>query len=327
MIRRTRKNRILKISGCMAVWVLAIVLLNGCAPQEASQKPAPDGKEKLSVVAAVFPVYDFVREVGGEYVSATLLLPPGMESHSFEPTPRDIMTIEASDLFLYVGGESDAWIETLLSGSDQVYSCRVMDYVDLRTEEQVDGMQMKGHHHDEDEAEYEEHIWTSPVNAMEMVRGICDELCGLDPDRKAVYEANRDAYLKKLQALDARLRETVQQGKRKVLLFGDRFPFLYLVKEYGLDYYAAFPGCNMETEPSAATLAFLTEKVRTERIPVILYLELSNHKVADALAESTGAQTRMFHSCHNVTKDEMEAGATYLELMETNCEVLQEALQ
>ena len=177
-----------------------------------------------------------------------------------------------------------------------------------------------------EEAEYDEHVWTSPVNAKLLVENIRDMLISIDPERADIYEKNAAAYLEELDALDADYRDMIGSAKRKELVFGDRFPFLYLVRTYGLEYYAAFPGCSGETEPSAATIAFLTDKVREDGVPVVFHLELSNGRVADAIAEAAGAETAMLHSCHTLTAEEAERGETYVSLMRQNLAALERAL-
>lgn len=297
---------------------------NGCSAE------AEETQGRLEVITTIFPAYDFVRQVGGEHVQAKLLLPPGMESHSYEPTPRDMISIMNSDLFLYVGGESDVWVDELLDGLDnEAAAYRLMEWVDTVAEENVEGMQEResraheGHHHEE---EYDEHIWTSPQNAMILTEKIAELLCGADPDNEADYRKNAEEYLAKLKDLDDDFEDAVKEGGRDTIVFGDRFPFRYFADRYGLTYYAAFPGCSSETEPSAAMVAFLTDEVKREEIPAVFYLEMSNHKIADVIAESTGAKTLEFHSCHNVTKKEREDGETYISLMRKNLENLKEAL-
>ena len=172
----------------------------------------------------------------------------------------------------------------------------------------------------------DEHVWTSPKNAISIVERITEELAGLDPEHQAEYEENKEAYEKQLEALDDAFREVVQSAKREVLLFGDRFPFRYFADAYDLDYYAAFPGCASDTEPSAATMAFLINKVKEEQIPVVLKMELSNENIANAIAETTHAEVRTFYSCHNLTAREFAEGETYLSMMKKNVETLKEAL-
>ena len=313
------------------------LLLTGCSAVRPEAGPAPDGGERVRVAATIFPPCDFVRQIGGEYVDVVQLLKPGMEPHSYEPSPADIIRIMDSDLFLYAGGESDVWVEEILEGSDHApVSCSLLDWVDPLEEETSEGMQVKEHHHEHaegetdgvhlEETEYDEHVWTSPVNAQLLVEQIRDVLISLDPGREEIYEKNAAAYLEELRALDEDYRQMTENAKRKTLVFGDRFPFLYLVRTYGLEYYAAFPGCSGEAEPSAATIAFLTDQVEEEGIPVVFQLELSNGRVADAIAEAAGAETEILHSCHTLTVSEAERGETYLSLMRRNLEALRHAL-
>ena len=313
------------------------LLLTGCSAVRPEAGPAPDGGERVRVAATIFPPCDFVRQIGGEYVDVVQLLKPGMEPHSYEPSPADIIRIMDSDLFLYAGGESDVWVEEILEGSDRApVSCSLLDWVDPLEEETSEGMQVKEHHHEHaegetdgvhlEETEYDEHVWTSPVNAQLLVEQIRDVLISLDPGREEIYEKNAAAYLEELRALDEDYRQMTENAKRKTLVFGDRFPFLYLVRTYGLEYYAAFPGCSGESEPNAATIAFLTDQVEEEGIPVVFQLELSNGRVADAIAEAAGAETEILHSCHTLTVSEAERGETYLSLMRRNLEALRHAL-
>ena len=352
------KKRLTAITIPLLLCFLTALALSGCgAPGQETEaaRTAPDGRPKIQVITTIFPPYDFVRQIGGDYVEAKMLLKPGMEAHSYEPTPRDIIQITESDLFLYAGGESDVWVEDLLEGNDsRVHAHSLLEWVDPLEEETAEGMQSREHDHDHDhegealkeeaaeqkeaaggmedagvhleEGEYDEHVWTSPANAILIVEKIRDTLCAIDPDRAGIYEENARAYLEQLRRLDSDYRRVIGEAKRHTVIFGDRFPFLYLVKTYGLDYHAAFPGCSSETEPSAATIAFLTDEVRQENIPVVFYLELSNAKVADAIAEVTGTRTAMLHSCHTLTREEMQRGENYLSLMRENLEQLKLAL-
>lgn len=334
------KKRLTAIIIPLLLCFLTALTLAGCGKdgqEQAAGEIAPDGRPKIQVITTIFPPYDFVRQIGGDYVEAEMLLKPGMEAHSYEPTPRDIIRITESDLFLYAGGESDVWVEELLEGNDtRVHAHSLLEWVEPLEEEAAEGMQSRGHDHDHDhkedagvhleEGEYDEHVWTSPANAILIVEKIRDTFCAIDPDRAGIYEENARAYLEQLRRLDSDYRQVIGEAKRHTVIFGDRFPFLYLVKTYGLDYHAAFPGCSSETEPSAATIAFLTDEVRQDHIPVVFYLELSNAKVADAIAEVTGARTAMLHSCHTLTREEMQRGESYLSLMRQNLEQLKLAL-
>ena len=291
----------------LLICMLALALLAGCAP--ASVQEPEDGK--LHIVATVFPAYDFARAAAGDLADVELLLPPGTESHSYEPTPADILKVQSCDLFLYLGGASDAWVDTILSAAEPTgRTLKLMDCVELLEEETVEGMEEEKHGHDHEEElgqvkEYDEHVWTSPVNAARIVSAICDRLSQIDPENESLYRANCAGYQEELQKLDAAFRETVENGHFHTLIFADRFPVRYFVEEYGLDYYAAFPGCADDTEPSAKTVAFLIDKVRDEDIPAVLYIEFSNEKMADVICEDTGCEKLLFHSCHNVSADQL----------------------
>lgn len=294
-----------------------------------------EDSDKLSIVTTIFPPYDFVREIADDNVEITMLLEPGSESHSYEPTPQDIIKIQESDLFIYVGGEGDVWVDTILDSMDKPLNTIVlMDEVEAVTEEIVEGMEHEHEHeHDEncdhdhsEEAELDEHVWTSPENAIKIVESIRDELCSIDEENSGTYKTNADAYLKELNALNDNIKEIVKTGKRDTVVFGDRFPMRYFADCYDISYYAAFPGCSTDSEPSASTIAFLIDKVKEENIPVIFSIEFSNQKVAKTISEATGAKIYEFHSCHNVTSDDFKNGASYLSLMTRNAEVLREAL-
>lgn len=287
-------------------------------------KGKDDGK--LDIVTTIFPSYDFAKEISGDNANITMLLKSGQESHTYEPTTQDILSIQNCDLFIYVGGENDAWVDDILESFDEpVTVIKMMDCVQLCEEVHIEGTDDHDHEHDHDH-ETDEHVWTSPKNAMAISQEICDTLCEIDEDNKDEYKKNCENYLSELQKLDGEIREVVESAKRDTLVFGDRFPFLYFAQEYGLNYYAAFSGCSTETEPSAKTIAFLIEKIESEDIPAVLYIEFSAQTVADSIAEQTGTKSLLLHSCHNVTKEEIEDGASYISLMEGNIEVLKEAL-
>lgn len=291
----------------------------------------------LSVVADGFAPYDFAREILGDRGTATMLLPAGAEVHSYEPTPKDIIGIQESDLFIYVGGESDGWVDGVLSDMDDpVRSMTLMDCVELVEEETVEGMEDHDHDHESEEehdhdhaaeeAEYDEHVWTSPRNAALICEKICGELCAIDPEGADYYRANLTAYEEKLTELDEAFKEVVADGKRTTFVFADRFPLRYFADAYGLDYYAAWPGCADDAEPSAATVAFLIDRVKAENIPVVFHIELANEDMADTVCEETGAKKLQFNACHNVTRAQFESGVTYLDLMWENVDALREAL-
>lgn len=289
---------------------------------------APDDRG-LQVVTTLFPYYDFARQIGGEDINVTLLVPAGRETHSFEPTPMDVVTVSEADVFLYNGGESEYWVDEILesSGDNIPVVVRGMDLLDEMLEEEaiVDGQVAAESGHNEDK-EYDEHIWTSPVVAMTLCRGICQALCQADMAHAGHYRQRTEAYLSQLEALDAEFRDVVASGIRSEIVFGDRFPLLYFAREYGLTYSAAFHGCSSDTEPSLATLKNLIDEVNAHNIPVIYTIELSSGKVANAIAEATGSIVLSFHSCQSVTRQEFDAGETYLSLMQKNVIALQEGL-
>ena len=303
----------------------ALLLLAACGPAL-----PPEDSGRLQIVAAVFPAYDFARAAAGELADVTLLLPPGAESHSYEPTPADILRVQRCDLFLYLGGESDAWVDTILSAIEpKGETLRMIDCVDLLEEETVEGMQ-GGHDHEEDHDHLgevvgmDEHVWTAPRNAAAVTRTIGERLAALDPAHAGNYAAGAESYALELEALDWEFAAFFDHLPDRTIVFGDRFPLLYFAEAYDLDYYAAFPGCGAQTEPSAATVAFLTKKVREEGLPAVWYIEFSNHLVADGIAEAAGVETAQFHTCHNVSRADLEAGATCLSLMRANLEALRE---
>ena len=310
--------------------------LSGCGA--AREKVETDGR--LNVVTTIFPYYDFVRQVAGDRVKLTLVVPAGMDSHSFEPTPADMITIQEADLLISNGGAMEHWLSQVLEATDTsgMKVLTMMDYVDVLEEELVEGMEDgdEGHSHDhshpEDEdgrqmeIEYDEHIWTSPVNAMHIVEIIRDTLAEEDEANGDYYRQRAGGYLKELSGLDEAFRQVARDEKRNLFIVADKFPFRYLADTYGWSYLAAFSGCSTDTEPSARTIAYLIDKVREERIPAVYYLELSSHSTARVISEETGAGQLLLHSCHNVTRQEFDQGITYLQLMRQNVENLRQGL-
>lgn len=286
--------------------------------------------EKPMIVCTVFPAYDFARAVlgGSDEFDLKLLIKPGSETHSYEPAPKDIIDIQNCRIFIYTGGESDEWVKSILGSIDteNIDIISMMDCVDAVEEEVVEGMQEEPEE-ESGEPQYDEHVWTSPVNAAQITRAISESITGAAGEgAKSVLESNTESYISELMELDGKFRKIVENGKRGTIVFGDRFPFRYFADEYGLNYYAAFPGCSSETEADAGTVAFLIDKVKEEDIPVVFYPEMSNKKVAVTICESTGAVPLQMNSCHNVTADEFEQGATYISLMRDNLAALESAL-
>ena len=315
--------------------ILCFILISSLLPVLSGCGGAPEKAEGgMTIVAANFPAYDFARAVAGE-AGVKLLLPPGGEAHSYEPTPADVIAIQECDLFIYAGGENEEWVAQMIQGLelDPDRAIAMLEVVEPLTEEHIEGMEPeRGHEHGHGEGcehgheEYDEHVWTSPKNAALIVQAICDRLSRIRPFRAGELAANAESYKKELERLDGEFREVVNNGRRKTLVFADRFPVRYFTEEYGLKYYAAFPGCSAQCEASPKTVAFLIDRVREENIPAVFKIELSNGSIARAVAESTGAKVLTFTSCHNLTRDEFQAGATYISLMEENLQNLREAL-
>lgn len=295
-----------------------MVLLCGCSGAE-SGKP----KGKPQIITTIFPAYDFARAVFGDTADITLLLIPGSESHSYDPSARDIVKIDNCDLFIYNGGESDSWVDTMLKSTSGVNTLRMMDSVEALHEEEV----QNGESHEEhDDEEYDEHIWTSPKNAALIVESVKSAAVQLNPEKSAFYEQRTGDYVQQINDLDKRFSELLK-GEKRYFVFGDRFPLLYFFREYDLNYYAAFPGCGSETEPSAQVVAFLAEKLKdSDTVDAVFHIELSNHKLADNLAGENGLPTAEFHTCHNITADDFVAGESYVSLMERNYEMLKSVL-
>ena len=321
---------------------LTLALILSLAACAAPGEKADDGK--IQIVATLFPYYDFARAIAGGRADVTLLLSPGREAHSFEPTPLDAVTISEADVFLYNGGEGEYWVEEMLdaAGEHIAVKARMMDYVDALGEEFSEGMQGADAHdhehdhgdhdhekneaHDSDEIEYDEHIWTSPKNAAILCRAVCDAICKADPANEDFYRANCDDYCAQIEALDARFADLCESAPRKLLVFADRFPMLYFCREFGLDYRAAFHGCSGDTEPSLATIKFLIDKVEDENIPVVYTIDFGTKKVAAVVSECTGAAIETIYSMQTVSRADFDAGETYLTLMERNYDALRKGL-
>lgn len=309
------------------------VMLCSCGSQNMSGvSDTTSTANKISVVTTIFPAFDFVREIAGtDDINLKMLLKPGSEAHSYEPTPQDIITIQNCDIFIYVGGESDEWVKSILSATTEKSNIKMismMDCVDKAEEEIIDGMQDEDEHKHDDTyiPEYDEHVWTSIKNAIKITNKIKEVLIEVDSDKNEIYIGKSKDYIGKLNQIDSEFEEIVKTGKRDTIVFGDRFPFRYFADDYGLKYYAAFPGCSSETEASAKTVSFLINKVNDEEIPVVMYPELSNKKIAMTICESTNAKPMQFNSCHNLTNDSFNAGASYISMMQENIETLKEAL-
>ena len=281
----------------------------------------PQGE--LQIVATSFAGYDFAAEIIGrdnERVSLTLL--SGGDAHSFDPTFNDMAKIRSAELFIYVGGVSDTAIETLIADIEGLNVFRLVDSVELLEEEGE-------HDHEEDSHEshaLDEHVWTSLANAILIVTDLVEAICEIDPDNAQVYRENGRRYLDELSALHSEFKALFDSYTDPTLIFGDRFPFLYMARDYGFHYEAAFPGCSSASEPTLATVTFLIDKVKSEGHTTVFHIEGGEHSVADRIASATGTKTALFHACHKVTASEIASGVTYLSLMQDNYNAVKTAL-
>ena len=350
-------------------WILAMLLLvavcmaAGCNKAQDTNKNANNSSEtsqKFSVVATVFPYYDFARAIGGDYLDVTLLLPPGRDSHSFEPTAQDLLTLQSADVFLYNGGEMETWVEEVLKAvpRDHGITFQGIEAVELLEEAHSKSMKTTGHTHDHDDhddaesdahdhdahhdaetddhddhdhsdhhGEYDEHIWTSLENAQLLVSAIEEVLCEADPEHAEQFHENAAEYRAQIADVQSEIEEIVSSARVHKILFADRFPFLYFTQEFGLDYDAAFAGCAGDTEPSARVIASLIEEIQSEDIKAVYHVEMGNTKTAEMIQEATGVEILELHSCHTVTSEQLKSGVTYVDLMRQNAENLKKGLQ
>ena len=309
-----------KRSGLALILALILAVLAGCA------QPVQTQQGTLHIVATLFPQYDFARQIGGDRAQVTMLLPVGMDTHSYDPTPADILSIQNADLFVYTGEQMESWAHRIVAGVD-AEQLQVVDISKGITLLQVthnaqETVEQDGHDHT-----YDPHIWTSTKNAQMMVQTLLEAMCAADAANADYYKENAERYIGQLETLDQQFREIVQQGKRNKILFASRFALLYFTTEYGLQYQAAFDSCTSESEAGTQAVAGLISTVQAEDIPVVYYEELSEPKIAKTVCEETGCGMLLFHSCHNISKEEQQAGATYLSLMQQNAEHLKEGLQ
>ncbi len=348
MVIIMKNNKILMVS--LAI-ILSMGLISGCGNKAVESQAT--AKSKLSVVCTTFPSYDWAKEIMGEKTEdfdLTLLLDNGVDLHSYQPTAEDIAKIAECDLFIYVGGESDEWVEDALKEATNK-DMRVIDLMDalgseVKEEELVEGMEEEEHEHEgEDEhddegedahdheeveeVEYDEHVWLSLKNTQALVEVIEGTLSEIDSGNAEIYKNNSNNYITELKALDDEYEAAVLSAKTNTVLFGDRFPFRYLVDDYGLDYYAAFVGCSAETEASFETIAFLAGKVDELKLPAILVIENSDEKISEAIKSNTAGKDQkilVMNSLQSVTNSDIEAGFSYVSAMKDNLEILKQAL-
>lgn len=296
---------------------------------EACNDPSQGNDEKsngkLTAIATLFPQYDFARIVGGDKVEVIKLLPNGVESHSYEPAPSDIIKIDQADFFIYTGDNMEPWAATIIDGAtaDDLAVIDVSQNVPLLQTEDYEHRETDGDHHD---YAADPHIWTDPTRAMIMVDNIAAAFGAKDPDNAEYYQANAESYKEELAALDTEIQNIVDSGVRKKIIFGGRFAFAYFCDHYGLEHDAAYDSCSESGEPSAKKVAQLMDEITQEGLPVIYYEELRKPTVAQSIADDTGAETLLLHSGHNVTEAELAEGVTYLSLMNDNAENLRKGL-
>lgn len=331
-----------KIITLMLVAVLAVCALSGCGTSKSGEDK---NDKKIKIVTTIFPEYDWVMQILGDKADkadVTMLLDKGVDLHSYQPSTADIAKISEADVFIYVGGESDEWVEDVLKEAKNK-NLKVINLMDVmgdkaKEEEVKEGMQPEEEEHseeakdgkEEEEVEYDEHVWLSLKNAKIFTKKIADVLSEVDKDDAKTYQANYESYAKKLDDLDKKYADAVASAKNKTLVFGDRFPFRYLVNDYGLDYYAAFVGCSAESEASFETVTFLAKKIDELGLGNVLTIEGKNHKIAKTVVDNTKNKDQKvltMDSMQSTTSKDVKDGATYLGIMEKNLEVLKEALK
>ena len=320
---------------CLVLGAFSLSAVTSCIPS------VENDNEKLNIVTTVFPEYEWTKAVLGDNAdnaNITLLLDNGVDMHSYQPTAKDIINISTCDMLVYVGGESDRWIEDILKDAKNK-DMAVINLIDVlgdsvKEEETVDGMQGDSDHdadHDhEDEAELDEHVWLSLKNAKLFCSEIAGKLAKIDSDNAEKYAENAEIYIEKLTELDLRYQDTVDSASKDTLIFADRFPFLYLVSDYGIDYYAAFPGCSADTNANFETIIFLSKKLDELDLSSVLVIDSANGKIADTVVENTKNKNKkilVMNSMQSVTSYDIENGVTYLSVMESNLSVIKTALQ
>ena len=331
------KKILLSISACLIIIGMALIMF---ASQYHFNK-----SNKIQVVVSNFASYDFLRAIthDNENVELTFLIGPGKDAHSYDPTAKDLVAIQNADLFVYVGGEMEKWAPKVLDSlnTDKTKIICIADFVDTIEEKEVDGAEEEHEHegeehegegeehHEHEKGAFDEHIWSSPANAIKMVNALEKAMEEIDKDNLKKYQENAKNYIEKIKEVDSKIQNIVDNKVRNRLVFGDKMPMQYFMDYYNLEVSAAFDGCSTETEPSASTIAYLKNKVQEENIPVVLYIELNNGKVAKVIAEEVGnnVQAMQIQTLHNVRLEDFNNGETWVSLMERNIDVLKKALQ
>ena len=319
----------MKIFRKLLALITAVTLVLGLCACSSESSYFESDSTKLKIISTVFPPYDLAKHIAGDNAEIKILLPPGSEAHTYEPTAKEIIAIQNCDIFLYIGAENEQWADKLINSNDtsKVKIVKLIDCVPTLSEEDEEEHEDEHKHHDHDhEHETDEHIWTSPKNARFMLSAVYNAICEVDPKNSKTYTENKDAYDEQLADLDNDYKTAVDNAKNKTIVLADKFPFRYLAHEYGLDCYAAFSSCSDESEPSVSTMIKLTKRIKENNVPVVFYLEFSSTKIADTLCDETGATKLMLHSCHNVSKQDIENNVSYVDLMKQNLENLKVAL-
>lgn len=341
------KNISKKIFGLI---LAGAVLITGCTAKTEKKDKGDNTKGKLKVVTTIFPEYDITRAIAKDKVDLELMIKPGVDVHSFTPTPQNIKTVQNSDIFVYGGTEHDKWVENLTKSIDMKNKkvVKLVDGIQQLEEESVDGMKHEHHHDDEKEDEHnhdhkhekkdehnhkdesekelDPHYWTSPKNAIQMVKTITNALVEKDPDNAEFYKENAENYIKQLEGVDKELHDVVDNAKIKKVVIADRFPFRYLFKDLGLEYRALFSGCSVESTASAGQIKKMVDYVKENKIPVVYHIEMGKGELAETVAKNSGAKVKLLHSIHTVTKEDFDKGITYIDLMKQNVEALKEGL-
>ena len=311
-------------------FILVVIILFACFAIFRTGNSKTEDSEKINIVVSNFASYDFLRAIIGENKNVVLkfLLGPGKDAHSYDPTANDLITIKNADLFVYIGGEMENWSEKVISsldGSKRKIIC-ISELVDTIEEKEVDGAEAE--EEEEEEGTFDEHIWTSPANAVKMVEILEKEMEEIDSKNTSTYKENAEKYISAIKEVDLQIRQIVDNRVRDRLVFGDKMPMQYFIDYYGLKVSATFSGCSTETEPSASTIAYLEKKVKEEEIPVVLYIELNNGKVANTIAsEVPNCKAMQIQTLHNISLYDFNNGETWVSLMTRNLDVLKKALQ
>lgn len=343
------KNISKKIFGLI---LAGAVLITGCTAKTEKKDKGDNTKGKLKIVTTIFPEYDITRAIAKDKVDLELMIKPGVDVHSFTPTPQDIKTVQNSDIFVYGGTEHDKWVENLTKSIDMKNKkvVKLVDGIQQLEEESVDGMKHEHHnddekkdehnhdhkhekkdkhnhdHENESDKELDPHYWTSPKNAIQMVKTITNALVEKDPDNAEFYKENAENYIKQLEGVDKELHDVVDNAKIKKVVIADRFPFRYLFKDLGLEYRALFSGCSVESTASAGQIKKMVDYVKENKIPVVYHIEMGKGELAETVAKNSGAKVKLLHSIHTVTKEDFDKGITYIDLMKQNVEALKEGL-